>query len=67
MGTDAKTVLNDFGEPLKDIGSGIHIYEYKLEDGSNVWVGCVDKVLYVDHVKGKQHRRLAGASLSPGK
>ncbi len=63
VGTDTKAVFREFGEPLKDIGSGIHIYQYKLDDGSMIWVGCVDKVMYVDHVKGKQHTRLAGASV----
>ncbi len=65
LGTDVKTVFSDFGEPLRDIGSGIHIYEYKLDDSSIIRVGCVTKVLYVDHIQGKQSTRLAGASIDP--
>jgi hypothetical protein len=39
------------GEPDKDIGSGIHIFEYKLPDGSRVVVGTPDlkDVKYVRH------------------
>lgn len=65
LGTDVKTVFSDFGEPLRDIGSGIHIYEYKIDDGSIIRVGCVNTVLYVDHVQGKQSTRLAGATVDP--
>jgi len=35
------------GPPDKDIGSGIHIYIYRLTDKTEVWVGCTDKILYV--------------------
>lgn len=64
-GTDVKTVFKEFGEPVRDIGSGIHIYEYKLGDDSIIRVGCVTKVFYVDHVQGKQSTRLAGPSVDP--
>ncbi|CAN5356195.1 hypothetical protein BH10CYA1_BH10CYA1_33050 [soil metagenome] len=67
VGTDVKTVFNDFGEPLRDIGSGIHIYEYKLNDGSIIYVGCVEKIMYVDHLKDKKQTRLAGAPVRPAK
>ena len=39
-----------FGEPDNDIGSGIHIYQYNLEDGSKIHIGYVDKILYARHV-----------------
>jgi hypothetical protein len=39
-----------FGQPDDDIGSGIHIYVYNLEDGTKVLVGFVDKILYASHV-----------------
>jgi hypothetical protein len=67
VGTDVKTVFNDFGEPLRDIGSGIHIYEYKLSDDSIIRVGCVNKVFYVDHLKDKLITRLAGPSVGQAK
>ncbi len=66
LGTDVKKVFSDYGEPLRDIGSGIHIYEYKLDDGSIIRVGCVTTVMYVDHVQGKQSTRLAGAPIDSG-
>ena len=35
-----------FGKPDEDKGSGIHIYVYKLKDGSAIWIGYTDKILY---------------------
>ncbi len=35
------------GEPFGDIGSGIHIFVYPLQDDSNILVGFTDTVLYV--------------------
>lgn len=60
---DIDKVLKDFGKPHRDLGSGIHIYEYILEDRSKVWVGCVSKVIYVDHVEGDKHTRIVGDPL----
>jgi hypothetical protein len=39
------------GDANKDIGSGIHIMEYRLEDGSRVLIGFPDftKLIYVKH------------------
>ena len=47
---DFDTILLKFGEPLYDIGSGIHIYVYELDDSTQIWIGYVDKILYVKHV-----------------
>ena len=46
-----------FGKPDKDIGSGIHIYVYNLDDTTEVWVGITDKILYANHVD-KDHNLL---------
>lgn len=43
-------VLDAFGTPDKDIGSGIHIYVYALTDGTEVWIGLADRVLYARNV-----------------
>jgi hypothetical protein len=43
-------MVNLFGQPDGDLGSGIHIYSYKLSDGSSVLIGYVDKILYARHV-----------------
>jgi len=43
-------LLTVFGEPDKDIGSGIHIYVYHLDDSTEVWVGITDKILYANHM-----------------
>ena len=39
-----------FGEPDADIGSGIHIYVYNLDDGTQVTIGFTDKILYARHI-----------------
>ena len=39
-----------FGEPNNDIGSGIHIYLYNLQDGTKIHIGFVDRILYARHV-----------------
>jgi hypothetical protein len=39
-----------FGKPDNDIGSGIHIYQYNLQDGTKIHIGFVDKILYARHV-----------------
>ena len=44
------TIFSKFGEPHDDIGSGIHIYVYGLNDFTEIWVGYVDDIWYVKHV-----------------
>ena len=43
-------ILSKFGEPHDDIGSGIHIYVYELNDFTQIWIGYTDRILYVQHV-----------------
>jgi hypothetical protein len=43
-------IVNLFGEPDGDIGSGIHIYVYNLGDGSKVYIGYTDKIMYARHM-----------------
>ena len=43
-------MVNLFGQPDGDLGSGIHIYSYALSDGSSVLIGYADKILYARHV-----------------
>jgi hypothetical protein len=50
-----KQLMFVFGEPNKDIGSGIHIYVYKLDDNTEVWVGITDKILYGNHMDQNQN------------
>ena len=47
---DIDTIFYRFGEPVDDVGSGIHIYVYKLNDSSKIWIGYADKIMYVKHV-----------------
>ncbi len=43
-------IVETFGEPEKDIGSGIHIYVYILNDKTEIWIGYTDKILYARHI-----------------
>ncbi|HEX6428230.1 MAG TPA: hypothetical protein VF008_11110 [Niastella sp.] len=43
-------MVNLFGPPDGDAGSGIHIYFYILNDGTKIHIGYVDKILYARHV-----------------
>lgn len=46
-----KDIVNVFGEPNKDIGSGINIYVYDLADMTQVWVGYAnEKIMYARHM-----------------
>jgi hypothetical protein len=47
---DIDTIFFKFGKPHDDIGSGIHIYVYELNDFTKIWIGYADKILYVHHV-----------------
>lgn len=47
---DIETIFFKFGEPHDDIGSGIHIYVYELNDSTQIWIGYNDHILYVQHV-----------------
>ena len=47
-------IVKTFGEPAKDIGSGIHIYVYELIDSTEIWIGYTDKILYAIHVDENQ-------------
>jgi hypothetical protein len=39
-----------FGEPDGDLGSGIHIYYYNLDDGTCIWIGFADRIIYARHM-----------------
>jgi len=47
--------LETFGGPEKDLGSGIHIYVYTLEDSTEVWIGITNVILYANHMDKDQH------------
>jgi len=44
------TIFSKFGKPHDDIGSGIHIYVYELNDSTKIWIGYADHIWYVQHV-----------------
>lgn len=48
------TIVEQFGEPDKDAGSGIHIYVYELTDGTEIWIGYTDAILYARHMDSYQ-------------
>ncbi|MGY5147908.1 MAG: hypothetical protein ACW9W4_07915 [Candidatus Nitrosopumilus sp. bin_7KS] len=47
---DIDNIFYRFGEPADDIGSGIHIYVYELNDNTQVWIGYSNEILYVRNV-----------------
>ena len=47
---DYTSIVNKFGEPDEDKGSGIHIYVYKLQDGTEIWIGYTDRIMYARHM-----------------
>lgn len=47
---DTDAVFSKFGPPHDDIGSGIHIYVYELDDLTEIWIGYTDHIWYVKHV-----------------
>jgi hypothetical protein len=54
---DYQAIVGKFGEPDRDIGSGIHIYVWNLENSTEIWIGYVDKIFYARHVD-KNHNIL---------
>ena len=54
MGMDFNAIVSTFGNPARDAGSGIHIYVYKLNDLSEIWIGFVDHILYARHMDRNQ-------------
>ena len=54
-GMDYAAIVAKFGEPKKDIGSGIHIYVYQLDDLTEIWIGDLDRIIYARHVDTNQN------------
>jgi hypothetical protein len=50
---DYNKITAIFGVPSKDIGSGIHIYVYKLADSTEIWIGYANKIIYARHLDAK--------------
>jgi hypothetical protein len=49
-GMSYQAIVDAFGNPDGDIGSGIHIYVYNLTDGTNVWIGYNGtNIVYAQH------------------
>jgi small-conductance mechanosensitive channel len=47
---DYQTIVAVFGTPVKDVGSGIHIYVYEFNDSTEIWIGYTSKIIYARHV-----------------
>ncbi len=45
-----RDIVKAFGEPDADIGSGIHIYVYILEDSTEIRIGFTDRIHYATHL-----------------
>jgi len=42
------------GKPDRDMGSGIHIYVYVLQDSTEIWIGFTDRLHSARHVDEDQ-------------
>jgi hypothetical protein len=51
---DYDKIVRSFGKPSKDIGSGIHIYVYELNDLTEIWIGYIDEIVYAKHLDENQ-------------
>jgi len=51
--TTMQQVFAAVGREDRDLGSGLAIYEYRLEDGSYIWIGTtsMSHIVYVRHGK----------------
>jgi hypothetical protein len=49
------SIVAQFGKPDKDVGSGIHIFVYELKDGTEIWIGYTDMILYARHMDSQQN------------
>jgi hypothetical protein len=49
--TTVQQVFAKVGPADRDIGSGIYIYDYRLSDGSHIWIGTADdsNIMYALH------------------
>ncbi len=52
-----EAIVQKFGEPLKDIGSGLHIYVYPLADSTEIWIGFSDRIMYAIQVDKDQNTK----------
>lgn len=50
-----KTVIKTFGQPDDDVGSGLHIFIYKLTDGTTIDIGVTDFIHYSNHRDANGH------------
>ncbi|MBA4058746.1 MAG: hypothetical protein C0490_28775 [Marivirga sp.] len=51
---DYNAIVRTFGTPARDIGSGIHIYVYILDDSTEIRIGYTDTILYATHNDANQ-------------
>jgi hypothetical protein len=54
-GMNYNDLVAKFGTPSRDAGSGIHIYVYQLSDGTEIWIGYVNKIIYARHVDSQRN------------
>jgi hypothetical protein len=50
-----EAIVEKFGEPDQDLGSGIHIYVYILADNTEIWIGYTDAILYARHMDSQRN------------
>jgi hypothetical protein len=60
-----EAIIQRFGKPARDIGRGIHIYIYPLNDGTEIGIGYTDWILYARHAD--KNRRMLHDLFPPAK
>lgn len=48
-------LTNTFGSPHEDIGRGIHIYIFELNDDTEMVIGYIDSILYALNVDNEEN------------
>jgi len=51
-------IIATSGNPNGDLGSCINIYYYNMNDGTSVWIGYADKIMYARHMSSNMSTAL---------
>ncbi len=50
-----EAIVEFFGEPDNNVGQGVHIYVYVLNDLTEIWIGYTNLIIYVRHMDQDQN------------
>jgi hypothetical protein len=58
-------IIKKYGEPAKNIGSGLLIYVYELDDSTEVWIGTSGKKILFAKLMDANHHLKETLDLKP--